>query len=120
MGLSLFGSTSSCSCSECSSELLATKPLPNPDPRNFHINSLETVNNFVIVDVVYPDCKNFEGRKLLVFESLDAYVKCTANGELDPHFSENHASPIARFEPTERGLKMARKLCQTFKYSMHP
>lgn len=33
-----------------------------------------------------------------------------ASTEIDPHFCEKHLSPIARFAPTEEGLKLALSL----------
>ena len=32
---------------------------------------------------------------------------------LDPHFEENENSPVARFVPTENGLKMAINLARS-------
>ena len=61
----------------------------------------------------YPDCINYEGNKILVFEGIN-YIKLYSQGSIDPHFSnnENFHSPIARFEPTDKGWSMAVKLCE--------
>ena len=83
----------------------------NPDPKNFVIERAEMFGLHVVTEVVYPDCKNYEGRKILVFKGCTiAYL---AKQEfLDPHFCHNstHPSPFARFEPTEDGWYAAR-LC---------
>jgi hypothetical protein len=89
-------------------------PTSNPDPSNYKIiRYLEDIN-YLIVMVQYPDCTNYEGKKILV------YKNCTIKNllkqkSIDPHFSENkeYYSPFARFEPTEKGWKLARKLITT-------
>jgi len=82
--------------------------LPNPDPYNFKILDFTRDGKYMIVRVNYPDCKNYEGNKILVFQNVttEQLHKLKA---LDPHFSNNPAvlSPIARFEPTDRGWLMA-------------
>jgi len=62
----------------------------------------------------YPDCNNYEGNKILVFEGIK-YIKLYEQGSIDPHFSDNKKfhSPIARFEPTDKGWSMAVELCKT-------
>jgi hypothetical protein len=78
-------------------------PPPNPNPTNFRIlRGYTSLNGKVsVVEVCYPDCTNYEGRKILVFEANISRV--ISRTQLDPHFCEDHFSPIARFEPTERG-----------------
>ena len=97
-------------------KVVSPKPAPvlfegNPDPKNFVIERAEMIGLHVVAEVVYPDCKNYEGRKILVFKGCTiAYL---AKQEfLDPHFCHNstHPSPFARFEPTEDGWYAAR-LC---------
>lgn len=83
-----------------------------PDASNFTIVKHERVGGFLLVEVFYPDCKNYEGRKILVFDSdfeIDEIVR-ENGGVLDPHFFDHKdfISPIARFEPTNRGWNMAR------------
>jgi len=61
------------------------------------------VNGYIVIYVHYPDCKNYEGFKIMVYKSnLTSLIK---QGHLDPHFSDNkkYLSPIARFEPTPEG-----------------
>jgi len=67
----------------------------------------------LIVGIKYHDCKNFEGKKILVFKNL--YIERLEMQKLiDPHFSENKNfhSPIARFEPNDEGLENAYLFCK--------
>ena len=108
MGLSPFGRSSS--VLEC------TKPDPrNPDPKRYTILSHSTVNQYLILDLQYPNCTNYEGRKILLFDRGVTLKTLRRQGMIDPHFhpSEIVAHPIARFEPTPRGHAMAVRLCQT-------
>ncbi len=82
--------------------------LPNPNPNNYKILRHREHEGNLVIEVKYLDCKNYEGKKILVYE------KCTLKNlekqkAIDPHFCENKNfhSPIARFEPTERGWRMA-------------
>lgn len=102
MGLGLF--RSSCSCSYEKQEIL-----PNPNPKNFKIIWIEEGFNFTIAKIHYPDCENYEGNKILVWEGKVA-KKIVELKELDPHFCNQHLSPIARFAPTEEGIKIALSL----------
>jgi hypothetical protein len=92
--------------------LITGPPTGNPNPAHYEIIASEQIGKFTIVVVHYPDCTNYEGRKILVFENT-TLARIQAQGSIDPHFSENtkYASPIARFEPTKRGVLMAKKLC---------
>lgn len=96
----------------CSSPQVVTKikevfkKLPNPNPKNFKITRCETGRTHCVVMVRYPDCKNYEGLKVLLMPiNFEEVYKLK---ELDPHFCEgDHPSPIARFEPTDKGWMMA-------------
>jgi len=87
---------------------LIPQGLPNPNPSNYKILRNKKVMNFLILDIKYHDCTNYEGNKILVFENC-TLVELQEQKYIDPHFSENkkYHSPIARFEPTERGWRMA-------------
>lgn len=65
--------------------------------------------SFTILRVKYEGCTNYEGFKILVYKGhvLKELVVAT---ELDPHFCEKHLAPIARFAPTEEGLRLALNL----------
>ena len=84
-------------------------PNSNPDPNKFFILREKAIKNFLILEVHYPNCTNFEGRKIMVFlgfkNSTDLLK--AKNSKLDPHFSEDLFSPVARFMPTELGWKSA-------------
>lgn len=79
-----------------------------PSYKNFRLFEAITIANHTILKVLYPDCKNYEGTKILVYKSSDLgdirFIK-----ELDPHFCDKHISPIARFVPTDEGMRMALK-----------
>lgn len=79
----------------------------DPNPARFEIIRLEVYGPFVAAEIVWPDARNYEGRKIAVY-------RCTAanliNAQtLDPHFQEARGPlvPIARFEPTELGWRLA-------------
>jgi hypothetical protein len=82
--------------------------LPNPDSSNWKIVRSKQVNRYLVVEILYPDCVNYEGRKILVYEDVNINTLISQK-YIDPHFSENKKwkSPIARFQPTESGWKMA-------------
>ncbi|ARB14434.1 hypothetical protein Ccr5_gp214c [Caulobacter phage Ccr5] len=82
----------------------------DPDPARWKLIRGQEVGRCTVVEIMYPDALNYEGRKILVYEarSLDEVIHAN-KGWLDPHFSDdpNVKGPIARFEPTERGWAMA-------------
>lgn len=87
----------------CSYNYERTRPkAPNPNPRNFRIKKVVTVGDLVVVAINYPGCTNYEGNKILIFDSIteeeirDLII-------IDPHFFPNKVSPIARFAPTQEG-----------------
>jgi len=88
---------------------------PMPDPANYSIISVVEIGYYTIVGVHYPGCTTFEGKKILVFHCIsedDLQKHDDQRLPLDPHFSEKEGVfPVARFEPTERGWKMANNFC---------
>jgi len=107
MGLRLFGSSSSYDSD-------FNQPLPNPDPSNFKILTyMQYDSGYIILLVQYLDCTNYEGKKIMVYEST--YKEIIEQKSLDPHFSENKTkiSPIARFEPTDKGWSMANRFVKS-------
>lgn len=80
----------------------------NPNPENFNIVGVWPAGNFFVSLVHYPNCVNYEGRKVLVTRHNPSdYTK------LDPHFNEDwetNAGLIARFEPTPEGIVAAKTL----------
>jgi hypothetical protein len=104
MGMSLFSSSSY--------DNVITQPrFYDPNPLNYVIlNSLE-IGSFLLLKIKYPDCKNYEGVKILLYDgcTLDNLL---AQKSIDPHFSDSKCfkSPIARFEPTDSGWCNAKTL----------
>ena len=85
---------------------------PNPDPSNYKIlRGWSYDEAYLVIELQYPDCTNYEGRKILVFKA--SLKSLLAQKKIDPHFSENKdfISPIARFEPTDEGWENARMWC---------
>jgi hypothetical protein len=75
-------------------------------PKKFEILRVYRNGDFLIVWVHYPNCTNFNGRKILIYRGLtesELYQLKT----LDPHFQEEGVSPIARFKPTPEGMRLA-------------
>lgn len=81
---------------------------PMPDPKNYTILKWIQYGNNVLVKIKYPDCTNYEGVKILLYEDTSIDI-LKAQGSIDPHFSENSTfkSPIARFEPSKKGWDLA-------------
>ena len=79
----------------------------NPKADNFSVVKHQVHGDYIVVVLRYPDAINYEGRKLLVFENVAKFWERANNRDIDPHFLENRFSPIARFEPTDRGWAMA-------------
>jgi hypothetical protein len=80
----------------------------NPNPKNFKIVSLMELEN-TYVEINYPDCKNYEGNKVLVYKGKVGKQLIQAS-EIDPHFTPEGLSPIARFAPTFEGRYIAMQI----------
>lgn len=101
MGLHMgFSRSSACNCGPTR---------PNPDPKKYEILNELSLRGFLLLTVLYPDANNFEGKKLLLYDAGTKVSSIRKQGSIDPHFSDNpdYISPIARFEPTSRGLNAA-------------
>jgi hypothetical protein len=87
---------------------------PNPDPSNYVILKSLELNGHLLLTVKYPDCVNFEGHKILLFQDL-TLDQLKLQKTIDPHFSNNKKfhSPFARFEPTMWGWSVAETLMKT-------
>jgi len=93
--------------STCACEPAADPDPRNPDPRVFTILDINEIGAYLIAEVQYAGCTNFEGVKILVFQGVRKKELERASF-LDPHFCEGeHLSPFARFEPTRRGRNAA-------------
>ena len=114
MGCIGFGSSSKCDSPRYfyeTVERVVEKKLPNPDPSNYSIIDSWTHKNYLLVKITYPDCKNYEGTKILLYHNV-TLKKLKGQKLIDPHFSENtkYYSPIARFVPTKLGWLMGKEL----------
>lgn len=87
--------------------------LPNPDPNNYKIVRSEQHGKFLLIEINYPDCTNYEGNKILLYQNI-TIKKLLSQKLIDPHFSQNknYKSPIARFEPTEKGWRIGETLAK--------
>jgi hypothetical protein len=94
-----------------------TEP-PNPDPHNYKFVRVEEADGFLLVQLNYPDCTNYEGNKILLFRGVKL-IDLVNQKYIDPHFfqAKDIASPIARFVPTEEGWKMGLTLITALKAS---
>ncbi len=87
---------------------LAAQAPAEPKADNWKIVKAKEVGNFLILQMNYPDCKNYEGNKILVFQGV-TMIDLVNQRLIDPHFFKDskYKSPIARFEPTNQGWLMA-------------
>ncbi len=96
MGLSLF--------KRCSSTNMGSAPVPT----RFKIVRLALVGECLVAELQYPDCTNFEGRKIMVFsDAQKSLYHIKTKKECDPHFADNDTAPVARFKPTSEGWDAA-------------
>ena len=88
--------------------------MPNPDPKNFKILRYQHVNGNLVIEVKYPDCTNYEGRKIMVYKNTTVDI-LKIQGSIDPHFCNNSRmrSPFLRTEPTAEGWQVALKLAES-------
>jgi len=78
----------------------------NPNPKLFKILYIDDrFKPYVLAKVHYPTCVNFDGIKLLVFKDINC-KDLKSRLTLDPHFSKDDMSPIARFSPTDEGVDL--------------
>lgn len=86
----------------------------NPNPSKFKIKEMIQSGIYLIVEINYPNCTNYEGNKILVFKNIGIETLCDMR-EIDPHFT-NSSNLIARFVPTNEGwdaaMKMVRALAE--------
>lgn len=90
-----------------------TEPvLPNPNPTNYKIIRCIERSTGLLLELKYPDCTNYEGRKILLYARGTKLLDIVNQGSIDPHFSNSKKfkSPIARFEPTTAGWQMGLKM----------
>lgn len=95
-----------CSCKKPTKDI-------NPHPDNYEIVRYKEICENLAIEIRYPNCTNFEGRKVLVFKGV-GIKRLLQQKLIDPHFSKNkkYVHPYARFIPTKDGWKSALKLCE--------
>ena len=124
LGLGMSRSTYDGPCRTCQdvaavAKKIARSPVRRPERvgttfsvTNFEITRRQHLHRnglrYVLVMVRYPDCTNYEGNKILLFENCTE-EDLLAQGSLDPHFSENpnYHTPVARFKPTDEWWEAA-------------
>lgn len=79
-----------------------------PDPENWFVLRVQPVSGvaatYTVVMLQYPDCTNFEGRKVLVYAGA---TKLSVREPRDPHFADDGSGPVARFPPDDAGWRNA-------------
>lgn len=91
----------------------AQPPTGNPNPSNYDVLESEQIGKCLIVKIRYPDCKNYEGVKILVYLGTTLF-ELRKQKHIDPHFTDDskYISPVARFVPTKAGMALAKKLAK--------
>lgn len=83
---------------------------PMPNPRLFRVLRAIEYGPHLLAEILYPNCTTFEGRKILLFANTTR-MQLHAAEVLDPHFTDKAPVgalvPVARFEPSERGWRLA-------------
>ena len=82
-----------------------------PIVSDFTIARTQVIGEFCIAEVRYPNCLNYEGRKILVFEDCNR-EEILSLKTIDPHFT-NDTNLIARFKPDTHGWSNAVRLCES-------
>ena len=77
----------------------------NPNPYLFRVLLAITLQDFIVAEIQYIGCTNFEGKKILVFKGM-TMAEFTEKLQIDPHFNE-YSQLVARFVPTIEGWDMA-------------
>ncbi len=117
MGLSPFRG-SSCSRDTPNSTVACSKvdiiANPNPNKYRWEVLSVDSfITGWCVVVLKYSDCTNYEGKKVLVYDNMFKFIEMKKAGAIDPHFDDKSYSPVARFEPTDRGIRMAKTLARS-------
>ena len=78
----------------------------NPNPSRFNVLNATEIGDYLVAEVHYPDCTNFEGVKIMLFKGVTK-AELLSWSEIDPHFDRDRPCPIARFAPSEEGRALA-------------
>lgn len=82
-----------------------TIPVGNPIPTRFKIVRYEQRGRNLAAEIEYPDARNYEGRKIIVFRDVN-FLWLRAQTTIDPHFTQG-SKVFARFAPTPDGWAAA-------------
>jgi len=76
--------------------------LPNPNPNNYKVVRHLEIGKYLLIQIKYLDCTNYEGNKILLYKGC-TFLQLMEQKSIDPHFTNNkkYHSPIARFRPTD-------------------
>ncbi len=108
----LSGGSSDKNCGSCTLRETVTKKEYvniNPVPHRFEIMKSKQIGNYVLCQIKYIDCINYEGIKIVVFDGIELTDVLEMKG-IDPHFFKDNKI-IARFKPDRFGWKSAVLLC---------
>jgi hypothetical protein len=94
-----------CRMGPCNPQALA------PNPLNFKFTRVMQVGGHTVAEIRYPDCKNYEGLKVLLFKETDA-AQLMKREHIDPHFGHTLNAPFARFTPAAGGWDAAVRLAR--------
>ena len=73
-----------------------------------HVIKHRLIGDYVVVQAKYPQCPNYEGIKIIVYEA-SGYQEMNKS-KLEPHFLKDNPI-VARFHPTPKGWNMAVLFC---------
>lgn len=79
-----------------------------PHPEVFKIIDAREGYKYLYLEVLYPHCTNFEGRKIILMKDTTLIDVCLTK-ILDPHFYKENKI-IARFRPDDEGRKLAKEM----------
>jgi hypothetical protein len=85
-----------------------TKGKSKLHPWRFELIQSKQIGGYLVLELKYPECKNYEGTKILVVIGHEADFK--SRKHFDPHFLEyDDTQPftVARFVPIEGAFQMA-------------
>ena len=87
-----------------------------PNPSNYKIIRYRSIAGNCMVELEYPDCTNYEGRKILIFKNVK-FKPLREQGLIDPHFSDNgkYLHPFMRIEPTNDGWEMGVEILKSLR-----
>jgi len=81
------------------------------DPWKYKMLRYCEKNGFLLVELKYDQCTNYEGHKILLFKDV-TMIDLFNQKLIDPHFlvDSGYHHPIARFVPTQKGWDMGLKI----------